>query len=244
MKKYIALFSIFLMGATYSLTTIDYPVFINGQQLAFTDAVPMNYQGRTMLPLRAVSEALDIPIEWNEAERRVDIDTIDIEALKESCVMIYAYNSTDGVQGSGVYIDYDQVLTAYHVIDEGTNIMTSDGVKLTVEDTNSTLDAAVLSTAVEVKPVKIGDSDEVEVGDKVILITSPNGEKNTVTYGKVLELDPIGAGQIFIWAGVGGGASGGACFNMQGELIGIVSNGSKTDKANFVIPINDIRQAL
>ena len=43
MKKYIILLSIFLMGATYSLTLVDYPIFINGQELVFTDAVPLNY---------------------------------------------------------------------------------------------------------------------------------------------------------------------------------------------------------
>lgn len=225
-------------GAVYTLVSASYPINVNGVKQAVQ---PLNYNGSTYLPLRAISEAVGVPIEWNNTTRSVEITTLDIEALKKACVMIYADDGKTQVQGSGVFIDYDQVLTANHVIENRPNIKTSQGLKLTIEDTNKTLDASVLDSVTEVKPVKIGDSDEVKVGDKVILITSPNGKFNVVTYATIQQ---SGNAKEFIVTSndLVGGSSGGAMFNMNGELVGIILSGA--DKWSFVRPINLIRQAL
>ena len=244
MKKFPILL-IFLIASTvtayatdYTLKSVTYPINVNGVNLTVE---PLNYNGTTYLPIRAISEAVGVPIEWNNATRSVEITTLDVDKLKESCVMIYAYNEKAGMQGSGVYVDYDQVLTANHVVDGKPNVKTSDGDILTIEDTDLKTDSAVLESSEEVKPVKIGDSDEVKVGDKVILITSPKGAENTVTYATVQELNSIGT-LIMIWGDANHGSSGGSVFNTKGELIGVLKSGG--EKLLFIIPINDIRKAL
>jgi serine protease Do len=238
------------LGVSYTLTGVSYPVMINGTAMTFTDAVPMNYNGRTMLPLRTIAEALGIPIEWTGS--RVEITTVNTEALKDACVMLYTgSNGTYTGQGSGVLIDYDEILTAFHVVD-GDTLLTAyyddsgAGQNVTLADTAPGEDAAILTPADKtVKPVPIGDSDTVQVGDKVYIISSPKQTKNVVTSGKVTGTGLYNGIYVFTSTAItDNGSSGGACFNSKGELIGVLVGGSDTTKISYVVPINDIRESL
>jgi len=253
MKKILSIIIVILLlsGTAYAsfVATVEYPIMVNGSAMTF-DVQPVNIDGRTLLPLRAVSEAVGVPIEWNEAKRQVEIKTIDLEKLKDSCVMIYTESSTKWERGSGVVIDYDEILTCYHVVDENKTLLKAtydDGKEraLTITDTAEDKDAAILKpSSTNVKPVKIGDSDDVQVGDTVYVVSSPDGNKNVARSSTVrglnvsinhinsFEMDPVTLG----------GSSGGAVFNSQGELIGVIQAGDETLSA--AIPINDIRQAL
>jgi S1-C subfamily serine protease len=225
-------------AATYQLVTAYYPINVNGQKIAVE---PLNYNGTTYLPLRSISEAVGVPIEWNNATKSVEINTVDIERLKEASVMIFAENTTVGSQGSAVCWDYGEYLTAYHTVDNGqTNVRTSGGDKLTIDHTNETLDIATLDTTDNVKPVKIGDSDEVKVGDKVIVIGAPERQEDTVIYANVKKL----TNEIVISASINGGGSGSAVFDMKGNLIGIVVARDAGLNETYITPINDIREAL
>lgn len=242
-KLLIALALILSIGTvsagTYSIVTANYPILVNGQKVAVQ---PYNLNGTTLLPIRQVSDALGVPINWNNSTRTVEINTVDVDRLKEACVMIFAENLTQGSQGSAVCWDYGEYLTAYHIVDNGqTNIRTSDNATLTVGETNDTMDIATLAAADNVTPVKIGDSDEVKVGDKVIVVSSPNGKSDTVTYATV---QTPSENNIVIWADIAVGSSGGGVFNLNGELIGVVVSGSGFDKSFLVIPINDIRKSF
>ncbi len=42
----------------------------------------------------------------------MEVSTVDIEALKKACVMIYADDGKTQSQGSAVAVDYNQYLTA------------------------------------------------------------------------------------------------------------------------------------
>lgn len=46
-------------------------VFLDGQELQFSDAVPMIENGRTLVPLRTIFEAMGATVEWDEATRTV-----------------------------------------------------------------------------------------------------------------------------------------------------------------------------
>jgi S1-C subfamily serine protease len=230
-------------GATYTLISANYPINVNGSKISVQ---PLNLNGTTYLPLRSISEAVGVPIEWNGAKKSVEITTVDLDRLKEASVMIYAENTTVGSQGSAVCWDYGEYLTANHVVDNGqTNVRTSGGEKLTVDRINEGLDIATLDAADDVKPVKIGDSDTVKVGDKVIVIGSPKQAEDTVTFATVVGFDPRG---IVIRATLGGGASGGAVFDQSGSLIGIIIAADGTTEAietkQLITPINDIRKAF
>jgi S1-C subfamily serine protease len=242
MRKYVNKILIILIilvpMAAYgaSLVNANYPIYVNGEKV---NVQPYNLDGTTLLPIRAVSEALGVPIEWTGDS--VEINTVDVEELKKACVMINAESSTKGSQGSAVAVDYGEYLTANHIVADGkTSIRSSDKSDFKVGKTNAQLDIASLTTDNGVKPVKIGDSDEVKVGDTVIIISSPHGERNTVFYGKV----EINSTQIVVNGAVGNGASGGGVFNLKGELIGILTSGNETVKDCYVVPINAIREAF
>jgi S1-C subfamily serine protease len=224
-------------GATYTLASANYPINVNGFKLSVQ---PLNLNGTTYLPLRSISEAVGVPIEWNNATKSVEIDTVDVDRLKEACVMIYADDGKTQVQGSGVYTDYFEVTSAYHVVDKRPNVKESDGDILTIDEYDSVIDIATLESTDEVKPVKIGDSDDVKVGDRVIVIGSPDGKEDAVTYTTVKRL----TSDIVITKTLNGGGSGSAVFDIRGNLIAIIVESSVSSNESYAIPINTIRETL
>jgi S1-C subfamily serine protease len=242
-------------AATYTAESVWYPVLVNGAEMTFTEAggLPMVYNGRTMLPLRALAEALGISIEWKN--ERVEVTTLDMGALINSCVMIHAENGgPTGSQGSGVLIDYDEILTCKHVVDGMDSISAiynynSIDEKCTLEKTSSATDSVIIIPPRHTsKPAPIGDSDTVKVGDSVYVISCPQGKKNVVTNGTVTTInvarhnDKYNVPGFKVTSVSKPGSSGGAVFNIKGELIGIVEAGG--EDSSFVIPINDIRKSL
>jgi serine protease Do len=114
------------------------------------------------------------------------------------------------------------------------------------------IDLALLKVdaGVALPVVKLGDSDTVRIGDRVILVGNPLGIGESVSQGVVSALNrdiretPY---DNFIQtdAALNHGNSGGAMFNMQGEVIGI-STGLYSSPGNtgsiglgFAMPIND-----
>jgi S1-C subfamily serine protease len=241
------------LAASYVCADVKYPVVVNGESMTFTEAggLPLNYNGRTLLPVRAMADALGVPIDWKDS--RVVINTLDLETLKNACVMIYTGH--DGKyygQSSGVLIDYDEILTCWHVVNGDTiyAAIYDDSTATqpcTLADTDPSEDAAILTpTDKTVKPVPIGDSDTVKVGDKVYIVSSPKEKKNAVTTGVVTGTGTTNNVSVYVFtttAQISGGSSGGACFNNKGELIGMAQSHSD-DGLSCIIPINDIRSSL
>jgi S1-C subfamily serine protease len=225
-------------AATYQLVTAYYPINVNGQKIAVT---PLNLNGTTYLPLRSISEAVGVPIAWDNTKKSVEINTVDLDRLKEASVMIYADDGKTQVQGSGVYTDYYEVTTALHAIEGGrTNLKESDGNALTIDEQSQSLDIMTLNSTAEVKPVKIGDSDDVKVGDRVIVVGSPERQEDTVTFTTVKRLNEY----IVISKTLNGGGSGSPLFDINGNLIGIVIASSVSASETYAIPINNIRKAF
>lgn len=244
-------------GNTYTLTDLDYSIVVNGETMTWSDAVPMQYNGRTMLPLRAMGDALGVNITWNDAKRQAEVNTIDLEKLKDSCVMVknsYQDGSTIYyMQGSGVFIDYNKILTCDHIVKGYTDYAgyyddSEEKNIYSLSSISEAEDAAILIPGDKTtKPVKLGDSDEVKPGDKIYVISSPDGKKNTVTSGTVKRLggNDIDGLKFFITTAVAkAGSMGGACFNTKGELIGIVEGINNYGTLTNITPINDIRKAL
>ncbi|MDP3901456.1 MAG: trypsin-like peptidase domain-containing protein [bacterium] len=100
--------------------------------------------------------------------------------------------------------------------------------------------------------VKIGNSDDVKIGDKVYAIGSPYGLKNTITSGIISSLHRHSDSKptfLFIEdfiqtdAPINPGNSGGPLINECGEVIGINSAGYDADGLGFTIPINLLDRA-
>ncbi len=153
--------------------------------------------------------------------------------------------------GSGVIIDEEgYVLTNNHVIagaDEIT-VKLKDGQEYEAEikgrDKKTDLALIKIKADREFPYLKLGDSDELRVGDWVLAVGNPFGLENTVTAGIVSAKGRIiGAGPYdnFIQtdASINPGNSGGALIDMSGRLVGInTAIVAQGQGIGFAIPIN------
>ena len=178
----------------------------------------------------------------------------------------WGFQTTSAASGSGFIISEDgYILTNYHVIENANAISVSfyDGsnadAKLIGYDTGN--DIAVLKVAkTGLSPVVLGNSGNLNVGDTVIAIGNPLGELTfSLTAGAISALER----EITTSAGVtmnlmqtdcaiNSGNSGGALFNLYGEVIGITnakyssntSTEASIDNIGFAIPVNHIRNIV
>jgi S1-C subfamily serine protease len=170
--------------------------------------------------------------------------------------------------GSGVVLDDEgHILTNNHVVEGGQEISVSleeNGQMYPAEvvGTEPNKDLALLKVgapASKLHPLKLGDSDEMEVGDPVVAIGNPFDLKRTVTSGIVSALQreiqaPDGVAidhVIQTDAAINPGNSGGPLINSGGEVIGINSQiatgGEGSDGSvgiGFAIPINTAKEEI
>ncbi|WP_167618839.1 S1C family serine protease [Maribellus sediminis] len=143
--------------------------------------------------------------------------------------------------GSGVLVGKrnNYILTAAHVVANASKIQVefSDGSMLSAVNRrlDKTADVALIELerpASNFPAAKIGDSDKVRVGEDIFIIGNPLGLSFSVSKGiisgKHSEMHETIEGKIQEFfqtdASINKGNSGGPMFNMQGEVIGIVSS--------------------
>lgn len=163
--------------------------------------------------------------------------------------------------GSGIVVSSDGiVLTNNHVIEkmDTINIVLADGREFECEillaDKKSDLAVLRAKDASDLKPIEIGDSEDVEVGDLVLAIGNPFGVGQTVTSGIVSavsrSLSGVNDYGFFIQtdASINPGNSGGALVDMQGRLIGvntmIFSKSGGSVGIGYAVPANMARVVL
>jgi S1-C subfamily serine protease len=156
--------------------------------------------------------------------------------------------------GSGVVVDAAGVIvTNLHVIrgERAASIKLANGDvydDISVVDVDERKDLVVLKIkAFGLQAVPLGNSDQVRVGDRVVLIGTPQGLDSTVTDGLISAVRDSGDGYRLFQtsAAASPGSSGGGMFNELGELIGISSAQLSTGQnLNFGIPINYVRGLL
>jgi putative serine protease PepD len=117
-------------------------------------------------------------------------------AVSPSVVEITATSSAGESTGSGVIVTSDgEIVTNNHVISGASSVkvQTHDGKTYTAQvvGTDSKKDLALikLENASGLTVASLGDSDDVQVGDEVVAIGSPEGLTGTVTSGIVSALD-------------------------------------------------------
>jgi len=169
--------------------------------------------------------------------------------------------------GTGFVVDKDgTILTNNHVVAEGGNEAQSITVKLNdgkvvparIVGRDQPTDIAVVHIdpkGLELHPLPLGDSDQMEVGDWVVAIGNPFGLEHTVSQGIVsakgrtkedVPLDPAGFYDFLQTdASINPGNSGGPLLNLRGEVIGINSAiRANANGVGFAIPINMVKQLL
>ena len=177
----------------------------------------------------------------------------------------WGYQTTSAASGSGFIISSDgYILTNFHVIESSSSVTvtTYDGTEYDAEiiGYDQSMDIAVLKIdAKELVPVVLGRSETLNVGDDVIAIGNPLGELTfSLTRGVVSALDRqvtlsgnVTMELIQTDCAINSGNSGGALFNMYGEVVGITnakysssSSGASIDNIGFAIPVDDIRDIV
>ena len=178
----------------------------------------------------------------------------------------WGYQTQAAAAGSGFIISDDgYIITNHHVIEGASSIEVAmfDGTKYDAElvGYDESNDVAVLKIdAKNLTPVVLGDSDELLVGDSVVAIGNPLGELTfSLTAGTVSALDRkitmsngLSMDLIQTDCAINSGNSGGALFNLYGEVIGITNakysgaggNTASIDNIGFAIPINTVRDIV
>lgn len=173
-------------------------------------------------------------------------------------------NKKEG-KGTGFVLTSDGlILTNKHVVsNENANytVITSDGkdYKAKVLTTDPSYDLAIVKIdAKNLKVVDLGDSDELEVGQRVVAIGNALGEfDNTVTSGvisakgrPIVASDSSGQGEEVLEgllqtdAAINPGNSGGPLLNLRGQVIGINTAVASAENIGFAIPVNIAKPAI
>jgi len=165
-------------------------------------------------------------------------------------------------QGSGFIIDKDgHILTNYHVVGDSSQVDVTLHNKKTYRATvigrDRSHDLAVVQIrATNLTPAVLGESKDLQVGQKVFAIGNPFGLAGTMTRGIISSLRPIRSPEgayieeaIQTDAAINPGNSGGPLLNSHGEVIGInsmIATGGSNQSAGigFAIPINTAKAVL
>lgn len=196
-----------------------------------------------------------------------------VAAVRDSIVYITTYvtynnKQTPYASGSGILISNDgYIVTNAHVVEDGTSFTAK--VFFTDPDTgvsdSKTYDAELCGKDTDTdlavlkiegsgfKAAKLGDSDELRLGDDVIAIGNPLSFENTVTKGIISGLNRQvsdsrrGLTSIQTDTPINSGNSGGALFNTFGEVIGVVNMkrvGNNVESLSFAITINEAKDVI
>ncbi len=167
----------------------------------------------------------------------------------------------EGGSGSGIILSADgTIVTNHHVISgaEAIHVSLGDGRQFQAEviGSSSRHDVSVLRIQpgdTPLPPAVLGDSDAVQVGEKVLAIGNPFGLGQTLTVGVVSMTgrdvrngDAVLRGLIQTDAPINPGSSGGALLNSRGEVIGmntlILSPTGSNIGIGFAIPVNQLKK--
>jgi hypothetical protein len=148
--------------------------------------------------------------------------------------------------GSGFFIAPDVVVTNFHVIEHAI----SGYARIVGQETqyeiiglvaaDSSRDLVLLKLkGVRGRPLALGDSNALAIGDEVFAVGNPQGLEGTFSQGIISSLRRHGDQSLVqITAAISPGSSGGPVLNVRGEVIGVAVGGVMGGEAlNFAIPI-------
>ena len=264
MKKIVALIvSIALVGAVFGISAgIEAVVPVSAEVAA------------------PAAEAMDqVPLEspFKAPYELASQSIVGVELTTQSFVRNGRIVSDRATVGTGVVVEDGYVVTNYHVVTAGGNRMIDNINIIHGEDKykaefiagDEATDIAVLKVEkLDAPAVKIGDSDEVSVGDWALVIGNPLGSEaliNTLTIGVISGQNrdmtstdrrtgkKVGTTMLQTNAAVNEGNSGGGLFNIRGELVGITSmklssNGymgrASIEGIGLAIPSNIVKEVV
>lgn len=188
----------------------------------------------------------------------------DFSGIIETAILSVVTIRTNSGQGTGFIVDSEgYIVTNAHVLADsqgnlasGIQAITSDGNARTATfiGYNGDFDIALLKISGTWDELEFGDSNNVQVGEKVIAIGNPLGLQFSVSQGIVSAIHRTGANGIDAYiqtdAALNPGNSGGPLINVEGKVIGInnfkIGGGENLGfalESNYIVDsINEISQ--
>ncbi len=209
----------------------------------------------------AGSDSLDAEEQNNITVYRKNIGSVvNITSKAVTFDFFYGLVPEEG-QGSGFIIDKEgHILTNYHVIEKASQIKVTlhnrKTYTATIVGVDRSHDLAVIQIkAPDLAPMVLGNSGNLQVGQKVYAIGNPFGLSGTLTRGIVSSIrqvqEPDGMkidDAIQTDASINPGNSGGPLLNMHGEVVGIntmiASSVGQSAGIGFAIPINTAKAVI
>ncbi len=179
----------------------------------------------------------------------------DFSGIIENSVLSIVNIRTDISQGTGFIIDKKgYVVTNYHVMKNAQTavIITSDDKnhEVGLVGYDSELDIALLKISGTYEDLELGNSNHVQVGERVIAIGNPLGLQFSVTQGIISGVHRTGLNNLPFYiqtdAALNPGNSGGPLINTNGEVIGInnFKIGGDSESLGFALEAKYIKQAV
>jgi S1-C subfamily serine protease len=252
-----AVFALLLAGAFFYFTTWR----SNGRVAGSNPVGWLGHPAQVEITEAAPGEALDSEEQNNISVYRRNIPSVvNVTSRAMSFDFFYGMVPQEG-QGSGFVIDKEgHILTNYHVVADARQVEVTmhnrKKYKATIVGTDPAHDLAVIQIkAPDLVPSVLGDSRNLQVGQKVYAIGNPFGLAGTMTRGIVSSIRPVrepnGATieeAIQTDAAINPGNSGGPLMNWHGEVIGIntmiLSSVGQNAGIGFAIPINTAKAVL
>ncbi|WP_205617010.1 trypsin-like peptidase domain-containing protein [Pelomicrobium methylotrophicum] len=173
------------------------------------------------------------------------------EAASPSVVTVHVQDAAGSPKGlgSGVVIGQGVVVTNCHVIEDGVRYSVKHAGReypAAARHTDWNRDVCSLSVPdLAARPVPLGSTRQLKVGQKVYAIGAPQGLELTLSEGIISALrDVTGGRYLQITAPISPGSSGGGLFDEEGRLIGLPTFYlSEGQQLNFAVPVEWV-QAL
>ena len=263
------------LGATIGIVAVS-----NIPPIKETSAQPVTYMAAPAQSARQQVEQFRDPVagrknligdDFLSAEEKINVavyekvnqSVVNISTLAERTDFFFRLEPEEGSGSGWVYDRLGHIVTNHHVV------AGSDVIEVTLHDGSSYAaqlvgadpqnDIAVLKIAADanlLKPVDLGDSSILRVGQKVFAIGNPFGLERTMTVGIVSSLNRTLRSKsrrlmkniIQLDAALNQGNSGGPLLNSQGNLVGmntaIASISGGNSGVGFAVPVNSIHRVV
>ncbi len=253
LRPYVALAATAALGAGIAIGAVALLGGLEGETTVVTETVVSSSPSRS-----GVNGAMSV----NEIYERAASGVVQITSTSGSV----GSSAPQQALGSGFVLDKaGHIVTNYHVVEGADEIRVSfsnrDIVEAQLVGTDPSTDLAVLQvdeSASALTPLRLGDSDKVQVGDPVVAIGNPFGLDRTATAGIVSALQRlITAPNSFTIdhviqtdAPINHGNSGGPLLNARGQVIGVntqIETGgvaSGNVGIGFSVPSNTVKDVI
>nr|MBC7245484.1 trypsin-like peptidase domain-containing protein [Chloroflexota bacterium] len=258
--------------AALPTATLDVPVSHSSDEQAATDA-----SAAPLAALPTATTAVPVPLALDvlTAAKALQMQFISVYELAAPAVVnittrTYAYDwfmqpiPQEGT-GSGFVYDSDgHIVTNYHVVENAQELLvtlagggTYEAKIVGVDPTNDLAVIRIEAGADLPKPLILGNSDQLRVGQIVLAIGNPFGLQQTLTTGIISALGRViqsPEDNRFIGeaiqtdAAINPGNSGGPLLDLDGYVIGvnsqIISTSGASAGVGFAIPVNTVQRVV